>query len=78
MNTRKIQSALLRDEHAAAFFAGVLARDQFAYSTTHGLYVVNTQNSEQSGEHWLVVYISDDAYDFFDSFGHPPPSFPVF
>ena len=73
MNTHEICLALLRNEHTAPLFAGVLARDQFARSTTLGLYVVNIEDSDQSGEHWLVVYLSDDAYDIFDLYSSPPP-----
>ena len=76
-NTHEIRSALLDDERTASLFAGVLARDEFARSTKPGLYVVNTDDSDQPGKHWLVVYISDDAYGFFDSYGRPPSSFPV-
>ena len=61
MNTHKICSALLGNERAALLFAGVLARDEFAHSTTPGFYVVNTNDSNQPSEHWLVVYVSDDA-----------------
>ena len=77
MNTHEIRSALLGDEHTASLFAGVLARDEFAHPTTPGLYVVNTDDSDQPCEHWLVIYISNDAYDFFGFYGRPPSSFPV-
>ena len=78
MDTHEICSALLSNKHTATLFAGVLARDQFARSTKPGLYVVNTHDSDKSGEAWLVVYISNGAYDFFDSYGRPPSSFLVF
>ena len=78
MNTHEICSALLSDKHTATLFAGVVARDQFARLTKPGLYVVNTHDSDKSGEHWLVVYIANGAYVFFDSYGRPPSSFLIF
>ena len=35
--------------------------------------IVNTHPSNQPGEHWLAIYITDDGIGrFYDSFGNPP------
>ena len=78
MNMSKMRLVLLASAHKAPIFAGVFARDDFMRLLTPGPHVVNTENSDQSGEHWVVSYIDGHHYNFFDSYGRQPSSFSVF
>ena len=40
---------------------------------THTIaYIVNTDLSDDPGEHWTAVYFRDDRVIYFDSYGLPP------
>ena len=36
----------------------------------NGIYVVNTDNDK--GRHWIIIFVTDTAVEFFDSFGRDP------
>ena len=48
-------------------FQGVFAMDQLP-ATCHGMYVVNANEQEKPGEHWLAV----NDKEYFDLYGLPP------
>lgn len=35
-------------------------------------YILNYDNSNMSGSHWVGLYIDNDTLEYFDSFGVPP------
>ena len=35
-------------------------------------YIINTDNSDKPGEHWVALYFKDDKAIYFDSYGQPP------
>jgi hypothetical protein len=37
-----------------------------------GAYIINTDDSDGPGQHWLAVYVDDDIVEYFDSYGLPP------
>jgi len=47
--------------------ADYLKREIFS-SLKNKYFVVNNQNSNHPGEHWLAVCVIDDNYEFFDSY----------
>ena len=53
-------------------FDGVFSSDRLPPNPR--MLVSNTHPSDMPGEHWVVIYISDngDYGEFFDSFGRPP------
>ena len=53
-------------------FDGVFSSDRLPPNPR--MLVSNTHPSDMPGEHWVVIYISDngDYGEFFDSFGSPP------
>lgn len=55
---------------------GVLACDQLTQTRSYkypAMMIVNTQPSDEPGEHWLAIYITKHKHGyFFHSFGHPP------
>jgi hypothetical protein len=54
--------------------SGVLMKDQLKKNTFKpGAYIVNLQNSGESGSHWISCYYSDKGdIIYFDSYGQAP------
>jgi hypothetical protein len=53
---------------------GVLMKDQFNKSSSNGVYIMNLNNSNQSGSHWTVlIRMTKNNYYYMDSFGVVPP-----
>ena len=74
MDTREIDRVLRSDQHASQFYAGTFALDEFPSSIPSGrIYVINLDNSNQEGSHWVQVGTLDAVISYFDSFGRPPP-----
>jgi hypothetical protein len=72
MNTAEIYKKLKR--RCGRTFLGVFARDRLpaALPPRRPLYlVVNTENHNKPGQHWIVLCIDKDG-EFFDSYGRPP------
>ena len=67
MNTQQINAILCNDAMTKHMFQGVFSIDQLPL-TCDGMVVVNTDEHDQPGEHWIAVY--DNEY--FDSYGLPP------
>lgn len=70
---------LKTDEFAKRLFKGVMARDIFLsdlQSADNGMYIFNTHNSDQPGEHWLFLNIEGEKCEFFDSYGRSINHFP--
>ena len=54
-------------------FRGVISRDQIALIHRLGYYIVNLNNSTQSGSHWVVIHVKLTLIEYFDSFGLNAP-----
>ena len=67
MNTKQIATILKCDYVTKDIFQGVYAIDQLP-SWQPGAYVVNTDEQDKPGEHWVAVY----QKEYFDSYGLPP------
>ena len=69
MNTIELDRLISR--HVKRF-DGVFSSDRLP--TNPKMLVSNTHPSDKPGEHWVVIYVSDDGNhgEFFDSFGRPP------
>ena len=54
---------------------GIYMKDQLTISNTYtGAYIVNLQNSDHSGSHWVsFIKVDDDITFYFDSFGQTVP-----
>jgi hypothetical protein len=50
----------------------VCAKDQLFRLPLDGGYIVNTNNQDQAGQHWIAFYVKDKHACYFDSFGAPP------
>ena len=74
MNTLQLEWILRRDPYAKRVFRKVCALDQLeAPLLTPSAYVINSDPSSKSGEHWVAVYFpSRGKAVYFDSYGlHP-------
>ena len=53
-------------------FHGVYAVDHLPKRKDMGLYIANTDPSDEGGEHWVLYYVHGDVVEFFDTFGRTP------
>jgi hypothetical protein len=76
MDTLQLEVAISRDPVSAKRFGGVKAADRLPsiHSNSAKFYVVNTQNSDFPGEHWVVIGLGMIP-EFFDSSGQAPQSY---
>lgn len=75
MNTAQIKYILQNDPCTTENFAGVYACDQLtsAPQCYPAGYVVNTEPSTKSGEHWTAIFLAAKGKnEFYDSYGAPP------
>ena len=57
-------------------FKGVISRDEIPTKVKNipdQYFIINLDNTEGPGTHWVVVKITADYVNFFDSFGLKPP-----
>lgn len=64
---------LRKDNIVAPHLRGVFAKNQLPKKPTAGFYIVNTDDADKAGEHWVVL-LMDVARrgEYFDSMGLPP------
>ena len=70
----EIFRSLKNDPYSKSIFKAVLPIDKIPLKIVYpSAYVINTDSSAGSGEHWLAVhYDSQGMCSFFDSYGMPP------
>ncbi len=73
MNTVELHNYMMSDPYIRPYYGGTLAKDQLPPPPTETpkMYIVNQQNSDQPGNHWIVVWI-DAVSEYFDSLGKKP------
>ena len=52
-----------------ARFNGVFSRDNLPKTLKNGTYVINLDEYEDVGTHWIALYVKDNEITYFDSFG---------
>ena len=73
MNTLQIERLLKRDAASRYLFRKVCALDELEPASFPSAYVINSQTSDQPGEHWVAVYFDRHGRgEYFDSYGLPP------
>ena len=82
MNTNQLRTILKRDKKIRYHFIDVFALDHFKEfvkrnSLHNGLYICNSDTSSRGGEHWFLVFVTDEKIYFFDSFGNHPEYFSI-
>jgi len=77
MNEIQIEQVLKKDSLTSKSFVGVFAFDEKPSKPPYpSCFVINTENRDSSGEHWLAVFINKDGFGyFFDSYGQPASFF---
>ena len=77
MNSGQIEDALRGDRFASQYLVGVFAADELQIKEFPGAYVVNTDESNQPGQHWVAFFTINDTIECFDSFGRNPGEYSV-
>ena len=77
MDTLTINEIIKKDQLLSKSFLGVFARDQLPRIVRYpASFILNTETSSKSGEHWLAFYIDKKKFCyFFDSYGNKPSKF---
>ena len=50
-------------------FQGLVSRDHIINCVNDGFYVVNIDDSNGPGTHWVVMYIKPNISEYFDIYG---------
>lgn len=75
MNTIEVENFLKRDKFARKIFKGVVAIDQLNFNNIRkpSAFVVNTDPSYRSGEHWFaIIFPKYGQIEYFDAYGLSP------
>ena len=75
MTTSEIESYMLSDPYIRCCYGGVLPSNELPTHIVRNkpkLYVVNTQKSNQRGQHWIAIYLNANEPEYFDSLGNIP------
>jgi hypothetical protein len=79
MNSVEITRALVKDEKVRDVLVGVFPADLLPEKEYPGFYIVNTESSDKSGEHWVAFYTSKPGrIEGFDSYGRNPTKYSDF
>ena len=72
MDVRQIRDIVQRHDNLRENVRGVFARDQLPMNLPPGGYILNTDDSNGRGIHWIALWVLEDSMEFMDSFGHRP------
>lgn len=72
MEAGEIRNILQRHAILVEHVRGVFARDQLPEHLPPGGYIVNTDNADGPGIHWVALWVEEDSVEFMDSFAHDP------
>lgn len=72
MYKRQIEAILELDSDAKHSFNGVFAMDELPAMCQEGSYVINLDDHDEPGSHWVVAWRSNDKVEYMDPFGLPP------
>src|ERR1700733_2901326 len=76
MNGQEIENAIRSNPMVKDIFVGVFAADQIPEKQYPGAYVVNTDPSNQPGQHWVAFFCTESGeLEAFDSFGNNPATY---
>ena len=68
----QIETILHLDASSREYFRGVYAIDQLPRLASSAAYVINYDESDEEGSHWVALFNHKGSIDYFDSTGNPP------
>ena len=73
MNTDHMNLILKTNHLTRDCFRGVFPMDWVpSLKMEPGCYIINTDDEDEPGEHWVAVYNDNGQIEYFDSYGLPP------
>lgn len=74
MNTSQVRDLLNIHPFTKDILQGVIPRSGLPQRITKypAAFVCNTDSSDDPGEHWVAIYVTEHCGEYFDSFGKPP------
>ena len=72
MYKRQIEAILNLDVMIRHTFHGVYAMDELPAKRRPGAYVINMDNHDEPGSHWVAVWSEGSTVEYMDSYGLPP------
>ena len=69
MDALQILMKMNADECMKNTWWGVFTRDELPQSLLNVGYIINTDNKNQLGQHWVALWIEKNSIEFMDSFG---------
>ena len=74
MDTIELQYLLDKSFILRSLNGVVCAKDQLPERKPYDVhaYIINTDDSDQPGEHWVAIYFKGNTATYFDSYGLPP------
>jgi len=69
MNSFEIRDTIRKVPGTNRFFVGVYSSDNMPRLDPPFCFVVNTDPSFKSGSHWCAFFVTENQYEFFDSYG---------
>ena len=75
MNAIQIDNDVRRVDGTERYFRGVYSSDNMPSLTPPYCFIVNSEPSDQPGDHWLAFWVNKDSVEFFDTYGRTPYMF---
>ena len=72
MYKRQIETILRLNSDSKHNFNGVLAMDELPKTRQKGSYVINLDDHDEPGSHWVAVWCDNEKVEYMDPFGLPP------
>ena len=72
MYSRQIEAVLKLDLATKHAFNGVYSMDKLPESCKSGAYVINLDDHDEPGSHWVAVWKEGPLAEYMDSYGQPP------
>ena len=72
MFKRQLEAVLGLDFASKQVFRGVYAMDRLPKRQSPGAYVLNFDDHDEPGSHWVAVYDDGCQVEYMDSYGYPP------
>ena len=72
MNAIEIENKVRSLPDTRRYFKGVFSCDNMPIETTPYCFIVNTEPSNEPGDHWLALWVDKESVEFFDTYGRNP------